>query len=215
MTSAIHIRPARPDDAPLAAAIFRLTMEGLADYLFGGDGHWTEVALMRLFSRNAGRLGHGVAFVIESHRALGMLVAFPGADISRLSLAVVPYLPRALGFRLFGFAARSLLLAGIREAEADEYLISNLGVLPAAQRHGLGTRLLLHAEEQARRHGLSKCSLLVSAENQIALRLYQKHGYRIAASYRRDNPFIHYHRMVKQLTTANYQTANHQLTTDD
>lgn len=205
MTSQIHIRPARPDDAPLAAAIFRLTMEGLADYLFGADGRQTEIALMRLFSDNAGRLGYGVSFVVESRRALGMLTAFPGADVPRLSLAVAPHLPRALGWRLFDFAARSLRLAGIREAGADEYLISNLGVLPAAQGHGLGTRLLLHAEDQARRHGLSKCSLLVSAENQIALRLYQKHGYRSAAVYRRSNPPVHYFRMVKELPL----TTNH------
>ncbi len=201
MTSRIHVRPARPDDAPLAAAIFRLTMEGLADYLFGPDGRAAEIALIRLFSQNAGRFGCGVAFVVESHRALGMLTAFPGADAARLSLSVSRYLPRALGWKALRFMGRGLALAGLKEAEADEYLIGNLGVLPAAQGHGLGTRLLLHAEEQARSHNLSKCALLVSPENEIALRLYRKHGYEIVSTHRHKNPPLHYHRMVKKLIT--------------
>jgi hypothetical protein len=63
MTAHIRIRPARPDDAPLAAAVFRLSLDHLANHLFGADGRATEVALIRLFSLNAGRFGYGSAFV--------------------------------------------------------------------------------------------------------------------------------------------------------
>ena len=200
MTSRIRIRPARPDDAPLAAAVFRLSLDHLADYLFGPDGYATEVALMRLFSLNAGRFGFGQSFVAEWNRQpLGMLVAFPGADAIRLSLSVVGYLPRALGWRMFGFMARGLTLAGGKEAEADEYYISNIAVLPAAQGHGLGKRLLLHADEQARSRGLKKVSLLVALENHKAQQLYKRNGYRIVFTRQDKNPFNSYHRMVKDV----------------
>lgn len=200
MTSRIQVRPARPDDAPLAAAVFRLSLDHLADFLFGPNGYATEVALMRLFSLNAGRFGFEKAFVAEwNHRPLGMLVAFPGADSLRLSLSVVRYLPRALGWTMFGFMARGLSLAGNKEAEADEYHISNIAVLPAAQGHGLGKHLLLHAEEQARALGLKKVSLLVSLKNDAAQKLYKRFGYRIVFTRRNKNPFNSYHRMVKDI----------------
>jgi ribosomal protein S18 acetylase RimI-like enzyme len=200
MTAHIRIRPARPDDAPLAAAVFRLSLDHLADYLFGADGRATEVALTRLFSLNAGRFGYGSAFVAERNRQpLGMLVAFPGADLNRLSLSVVKYLPRALGWNLFGFVARSLSLASVKESEADEYYVSNLAILPAAQGQGLGKHLLIHADERARALGLAKCSLTVAIENRAALRLYKRQGYDIVATNHDKNPFASYHRMVKSL----------------
>lgn len=202
MTSRIHIRPARPDDAPLAAAAFRLSMNGMTEYLFGPDGRQAEIALMRLFSFDAGRFGYHSAYVAEWNRQpLGMLISFPGADANRLSLAAVPQLFKTLGMRFFGMAMRSLPLANIREAETDEYLISNLAVLPAAQGQGLGSRLLEHAEEQARTLGFSKCALLVSPGNKTALKLYKKHGYEIVFTRRHKNPLASYHRMVKKLNT--------------
>jgi ribosomal protein S18 acetylase RimI-like enzyme len=200
MTDRIAIRPARPDDAPLAAAVFRLSLDHVADYLFGPDGRATEVALMRLFSLNAGRFGFERAFVAElNHHPLGMLVAFPGSEMNRLNLSVTRYLPRALGWRIFGFLARSLTLAGSKEAEADEYFISNLAVLPAAQGHGLGKRLLLHADEQGRALGLKKTSLLVAVDNRSAQRLYKRNGFHIVFTQHDKNPFKSYHRMVKRI----------------
>jgi len=200
MTDSPLIRPARPDDAPLAAVVFRLSMNRFAEYLFGPDGRAAEIALMKLFSRNAGRFGCEHAFVIEHHkRALGMLIAFPGRDLARLTLAPLRFLPLAFGWGMFGFIARALSLASIREAEADEYYISNLAVLPAMHGRGYGPRLLNYADEQARARGLSKCSLLVSPRNKVALRLYKKYGYEIAATRHHKNPIASYHRMVKQV----------------
>jgi ribosomal protein S18 acetylase RimI-like enzyme len=204
MTAHIRIRPARPDDAPLAAAVFRLSLDHLANHLFGADGRATEVALIRLFSLNAGRFGYGSAFVAEWDRQpLGMMVSFPGADLNRLNLSVARYLPRALGWNLFGFVARTLSLANIKESEADEYYVSNLAILPAAQRRGLGKHLLLHADEQARTLGLAKCSLTVAIENHTALRLYKRQGYEIVFTKHDKNPFASHHRMVKKLITEN------------
>ena len=200
MTDSPLIRPARPDDAPLAAVTFRLSMGEFADHLFGHDGRAAEIALMKLFSRNAGRFGYEHASVIEHHRrALGMIIAFPGADVNRLNFSSARFLPMAFGMRMFGFIARSLSFSSIREAEADEYYISNIAVLPAAHGQGYGPRLLTYADEQARARGLSKCSLMVSPANKTALRLYKKHGYEIVSTNQHKNPIASYHRMVKML----------------
>lgn len=198
MTNRIAIRPARPDDAPLAAAIFRLSMNHMAEHLFGVNGRQTEFALMRLFSKNAGRFGYGSAYVAEwHHRVLGLMTSFPGTEAGYLNLSVMKHLPRALGWRMFGFVARGLTMNNFKEAEADEYYISTLGVLPAAQGQGLGKHLLLHADEQARALGLTKCSLIVSTDNVNALRLYKRNGYQIVFTKTDKNPLASYHRMVK------------------
>lgn len=208
MSDSPIIRPARPDDAPLAAVTFRLSMGEFADHLFGSDGRAAEMALIKLFSRNAGRFGYEHAAVIEHHkRALGMLISFPGKEIQRLNFASVRFLPMALGTRTFGFIFRLLGFASIREAEMDEYYISNIAVLPAAHGQGYGPRLLNYADEQARALGLSKCSLMVSPNNKVAMRLYKKHGYEIVSTHQHKNPIASYHRMVKILTT------NHQPST--
>lgn len=211
MTSRITLRPARPDDAPLAAAVFRLSLGAFGDHLFGRDARAAEIALMRLFAANAGRFGYGHSFVAELNRhPLGMLTSFPGADVNRLSLSVARHLPRAFGWNVFGFVARALAFVSGTEAEADEYYVSHLGVLSPAQGQGLGKRLLLHADEQARSLGLAKVSLIVALENHAAQRLYKRNGFEIVSTWNDKNPIASYHRMVKQLTTI-----NHQPSTDD
>lgn len=206
MTHRISIRPARPDDAPLAAAVFRLSLGAFGDHLFGHDVRVAEIAWMRLFSADAGRFGYKRSFVAElSRHPLGMLTSFPGADVNRLSLSVARHLPRAFGWNVFGFVARSLAFVGGTEAESDEYYISHLGVLPAAQGQGLGKHLLLHADEQARSLGLTKVSLIVALENHAAQRLYKRNGFEIVSTRHDKNPIASYHRMVKLLTTANRQ----------
>lgn len=200
MSHRISIRPARPDDAPLAAAIIRLSLGASADYLFGADARAAELAFMRLFAFDAGRFGYHLATVAELNRhPLGLLLAFPASKMTRLDLSVVPHLPRALGWGMFRFVARSLALANVKEAESDEYYVSNIGVLPAAQGQGLGKRLLLHADELARQHQLKKVSLLVALENHSAQRLYKRSGYKIVFTKHDKNPFASYHRMVKEL----------------
>lgn len=200
MTNRIDIRPARPDDAPLAAAVFRMSLGALGEYLMGRDSRAAEIAYMRLFSSDAGRFGFSLAHVAElNRRPLGMLLSFPAASLTRLDLSVAKHLPRAFGWKVFGFVARSLAYANIREAEADEYYVSNIAVLPAAQGQGLGKRLLLHADELARKQKLKKVSLMVALENLSAQRVYKRNGYRIAFTKNDKNPFASYHRMVKKV----------------
>jgi len=197
----IRIRPARPADASLAARLFQLSMGSLADYLFDRDPHFAGIGLTRLFSGNAGRFGFKSAFVAEADdETVGLLVAYPGKKLPGLDLQTLPYLFPALGVpRAFDFLRKGISLPGGREAESDEYYISNLGVLPSAQGCGIGSRLLEYADGIARSVALRKCSLLVSLKNEGARRLYERHGYRIMQTVPDKNKAPGYHRMVKEL----------------
>jgi len=56
--------------------------------------------------------------------------------------------------------------------------IQNLGVTPAHRGKGLGSALLLQALAGFRQAGLEKAMLEVTAQNDGAVRLYRKHGFR-------------------------------------
>ncbi|MGQ9473130.1 MAG: GNAT family N-acetyltransferase [Candidatus Caldatribacteriaceae bacterium] len=55
--------------------------------------------------------------------------------------------------------------------------LSNLAVYPDYQRRGIGKKLLLAVEEEARKRGLSYIELDVERENWEAITFYQKAGY--------------------------------------
>jgi len=199
--NSIQIRPARPTDAALAAQLFQLSMGSLADYLFNNDSSLAENSLIKLFLRNAGRFGFSNALVAEADgESAGLLVSYPGKKLPSLDLQTFPHLFSALGFpRVFDFIRRGISLPGGREAEADEYYISNVGVIPSAQGCGIGARLLARADEIARSIQLAKCSLLVSLNNKGARRLYERNGYQIVLTVSDKNKAPGYHRMVKEL----------------
>lgn len=65
---------------------------------------------------------------------------------------------------------------GIRDS-AGLGAIQNLGVVPAHRGAGLGRLLMLKALEGFRRAGLSRAYLEVTAQNELAVRLYQRLGF--------------------------------------
>lgn len=56
--------------------------------------------------------------------------------------------------------------------------IQNLGVVPQHRGHGLGAALLIRALDGFRRYGLSRVYLEVTAQNEAAIRLYRRIGFR-------------------------------------
>jgi ribosomal protein S18 acetylase RimI-like enzyme len=66
---------------------------------------------------------------------------------------------------------------GIRE-RAGLGAIQNLGITPAWRGHGLGKALLLQALHGFRRAGLGRAMLEVTAQNETAISLYRRLGFR-------------------------------------
>jgi len=62
--------------------------------------------------------------------------------------------------------------------EGEQLLIENVAVLPAYQGHGLGRRLMAHAEEVAAGLGRSRVRLYTNQRFDENLRLYAALGYR-------------------------------------
>jgi ribosomal protein S18 acetylase RimI-like enzyme len=99
---------------------------------------------------------------------------------------------------------RSYPLQSITEAAPDEYFLAHLGVLPQFEGRGLGRKLLQFAEARARAAGLGKITLTVDADNERAIRLYRRAGFRVSGTVsletlRRRFGYRGYHHMAKDL----------------
>jgi ribosomal protein S18 acetylase RimI-like enzyme len=83
-----------------------------------------------------------------------------------------------------GFLTRAYPLIRIKEAEADEFFIAHVAVVPAHQGHGLGASLLSHAEGTARDQGFNRISLTVEVENERAVSFYLRTGFNLVETVR-------------------------------
>lgn len=79
--------------------------------------------------------------------------------------------------RMVGYAVTMRVL--------DEIHLLNISVLPELQRRGLGSALLLHLFDLARRQGAARMLLEVRSGNVSALALYRRHGF-VEIGCRRD-----------------------------
>ena len=79
-------------------------------------------------------------------------------------------------------AARVMLnlMLLLQTARPNEFIVTSLAVRPSSRGMGIGTALMQKAEERARSLGKRTMGLGVVQENQDAIRLYRRLGYRTA-----------------------------------
>ena len=105
-----------------------------------------------------------------------------GREFYRLNpmVAFAKFSPLRAGLVIF-----NLVLLAIEDAAgADEFHIDLVAVVPSSRGLGVGTALMLKAEEKAESTGKHTMSLGVIAENEGAIRLYERLGYRTTRTWR-------------------------------
>jgi ribosomal protein S18 acetylase RimI-like enzyme len=177
MQDSIQIRPARPGDAEVAAALLysaythtHVTYPLPEEHRSG----WIE-HLKHLFRQEGNRFSYQNALVAEQgSEVVGLVLSFGGRDEVRLNAAIGSWLER--------------------EAEDDEWYVDALAVFENRGRKGIGSRLLQAAEEQARQH-YPKIALNVAQGNKEALDMYAHRDYVVTGqTFLYQRPHI---RMVK------------------
>jgi ribosomal-protein-alanine acetyltransferase len=112
-------------------------------------------------------------------------LAFASDRLSRRRLAALARSPTArllVAHREGELAGYALLLTRRNSRAARLY---SLAVAPGRAGRGLGSRLLTAAEAAARERGAESLRLEVRTDNAAAIRLYERHGYRVIG--RRDD----------------------------
>lgn len=180
VTINVIFRPALKVDCREIAALYRISSDGVADYI------WTRLAEpgedildvgQRRYEQEASVFSYRNCTIVEHEgKTIGMLVAFPMHVGPEEDDEPDPVL------RPYG------------ELEEDNsYYICGMAVFPEYRGQGVGTELLRLAESQASSHGLSKLSLIVFEENAGAKKLYDRAGYRVVASRPvHPHPLIHF-----------------------
>jgi ribosomal protein S18 acetylase RimI-like enzyme len=166
------LRFARPDDADILAELINHAGEGLPDYLWSRmaeDGQTPREVGRARAVREDGSFSYRNATMIE-HNAepAGCLI---GYVIAKNPESVDPGTPPMF-----------VPLQELENLAPDTWYVNVLAVLPRFRNLGLGSTLLRVAEHTGRYLGKSGMSIIVSDANADARRLYERHGYREAAS---------------------------------
>lgn len=173
------LRPARKSDCRRIAELYRISSDGVADYIWtrlAGPGEDIVDVGRRRYEREGLAFSYQNCKVVELEGGIiGMLVAFP--------MQVDPE-----------YVEADPVLAPYSALEEDEsYYVCGMALETEHRRKGIGTRLLAEAEGACRALGLRKLSLIVFEQNVDARRLYERSGY--VEKHRHPvvpHPLIHY-----------------------
>lgn len=163
----VTFRPATVSDARIIAELFRISSEGVADYIWtklaeesGSNTDPIEIGTER-YSRDGFDFSYQNCDIAEiDGEAIGMLHAYPMGETSKPEDNADPVLRPYMELE-----------------EPHSLYISGLAILPKFRGQGIGTRLLDHAYKRARVEGMKKLSLICFEENDGAFRLYQHEGF--------------------------------------
>ncbi len=177
----IRLRAATKTDCRTIAALYSISSDGVADYI------WTTLAQpgedifevgRRRYEREDTDFSYRNCVVVEREgEVIGMLVAFP-MQVTETTQG----------------DECDPVLAPYGRLECDNsYYICGMAVFPEYRGQGIGTRLLQLAEKNAHTMGYGTMSLIVFEQNNGAKRLYERFGYReIAREVVVPHPLIHY-----------------------
>src|SRR5688572_20110436 len=165
-----HIRKATLNDSEIIATYLFLAMEDIV-YTFIGedDPEKARAFLLHFVEKDNNQYSYQNCWVVEDNMTVVAAInLYNGARLQELRQPVIEYI-RSKYNKDFNPED---------ETEAGEYYIDSLGVNPAQQSKGIGTKLLRSViDEHVNKHGQT-LGLLVDEINPDAKKLYLKLGFK-------------------------------------
>ena len=176
--SSVIIRKGTPEDARHFSRLALYTAPRFLPNLFGSR---VKTFLDRIFRHRRNYFSYEYSYFIESAgEVAGMCLSYGHREKKksklRMNFLVLKYLKWGIFRRLFHLL-RSDNVKG--KVEKNEHYLHYLSVYSKFRRLGLGRMLLERVEEDARKRKSPRIALDVRVDNEKAIRLYQKLGYRI------------------------------------
>ena len=174
----------RRDESHTIAALYRISSDGVADYIWTGLAAPGEDILdvgARRYAREGTDFSYqNVTVATLGDEIVGMIAAYamgpaeqPGAE--------------------FDFDVDPVLRPFQILEQPNSYYVSGVAVFPEYRGGGIGVRFMQRAFDAARARGLPRVSLIVFEQNAGAKRLYDRLGFREAMRERVvPHPLIHY-----------------------
>ncbi|HEX6102921.1 MAG TPA: GNAT family N-acetyltransferase [Alphaproteobacteria bacterium] len=167
-----HYRPARPQDASAVAELFALAGHGIAEYLWSLQAREgqspIEVGTERAAREGANFSWRNAILAERDGEAVGMLLGYVLPEPPPAGDASLHHLPPVL--RPF---------VALEHRAAGTFYINGLAVRPEHRGNGIGSKLLYKSRQRALDAGTARVTVEVFEQNEGALRLYQRQGFRI------------------------------------
>jgi ribosomal protein S18 acetylase RimI-like enzyme len=204
---AVKIRPAVPSDAHIAA---KLLYESYPDFSMYGPGlnkdERARTIYEQLFQAPKHRFSKDHSHIAEVQgQKAGLIVSFPWKKrrtannrLGMLLLARYRFKGKAVLFK------RLFPMIFMEECGKNDYILSNVAVLPRFQGQGIGKLLVKAAEKDARAEGCKRILVMVPIQNSNARKFFEHLGYKVKAVYLESNRRVKmfgpgYHRLMKKL----------------
>lgn len=163
-TSHASFRQAEKSDSREIALMYRISSDGVADYIWSTLARTGEDLLdvgQRRYEREDTNFSYrNCTMAVVGDEVVGMLVAFP----MQIDDEHEPYIDPVL-------APYSKL------EEVDSYYVCGVAVISDQRGQGIGSRFMALAEKHALEKGFNKISLIVFEKNVRAKQLYERLGY--------------------------------------
>lgn len=154
----------------------------LLQSLFGKNQKKAQKNIKKLIYTCKNSFSHDKIYVVtgENEDVLGILVSYLGDEI-KVSEDIKAFLKAMdiiefLKLALVGLILYKLLLTDIKH---DDYYLSNISVDKNHRGKGIGSFILEKSFELAREKNASRVILDVSFDNERALRLYERFGFKV------------------------------------
>ncbi|HXV22720.1 MAG TPA: GNAT family N-acetyltransferase [Alphaproteobacteria bacterium] len=165
-------RPARPEDAEAIAELLVIGGQGIVEYLWSLESPEGQTPLavgIERAGRDEDALSYRNAILAERDGyPVGLLLGHLRPQSGPADIAAIDGLPPVLHpFRVLEHRA------------AGTFFINGLAVRPEHRGNGIGSKLLYKSRQRAIEVGTARISVELFAQDEDALRLYQRHGFRI------------------------------------
>ncbi|MFO7773011.1 MAG: N-acetyltransferase [Dehalococcoidia bacterium] len=154
----------------------------LSELFFGGDRDRAVRKVKRLISMGRNSYGHeNIHVASHDSQVLGVVVAYSHEDKANWSqlrafLRVMNICDK-MRFILLGIPLTEIIMP--EDLKPGDIYISNVVVGREYRGRGIGSFLLEKLKEQASYAGFRRLWLYVSHDNEIAIKLYEKMGFRV------------------------------------
>jgi ribosomal protein S18 acetylase RimI-like enzyme len=168
--SFINLRIAQPEDASKIAPLMIEAGNGFYEFLFEGFGPKSALVqiIEQMVSADKGPYGFQHYLIAERDgQFAGFANSFPAKSVRDQDPGAIPQ-------------ERWDHIAPITEVmDWESFFFNSIGVLLDERRHGVGQALLESVLVRAKQLGFQSVTLLVWEGNDIARRLYERHGFAV------------------------------------
>lgn len=167
----IVFRPARREESRIIAELYRISSDGVADYIWTGMAEPGEdildVGARRYARENTDFSYQNVTVAAVGDKVIGMIAAYTMGPVEQPGTE-------------FDFDVGPVLRPFQILEQPSSYYVSGVAVFPGHRGGGIGGQFMQRAFDEARARNLPQISLIVFEQNVGAKRLYDRLGFREA-----------------------------------